>query len=136
MLKVDDTAEVICGQAHGFKVGTLVRIMDISHSGHYFCRAHGIEQVLRHGQVRLHVDKVLTLKPEAAKPVSGGTGQIEISEEMEIANNLGAIYGVWSQGVLVDILDTRDEAREVKANLGGKACGAFIIQYAPVKEVR
>jgi hypothetical protein len=136
--KKGDVVRVINSEGHYLDINAKAVISHMYNdstvfvSGTHRYNANQIEQIVRLDQIELAVkpDTYTTAKPVAPSPV------VEVSEEVEIAQRLGDIYGVWSGGRLYSVEDTREEARVVKADLGGKAQGAFIIQYAIVKEVR
>ena len=46
------------------------------------------------------------------------------------------IYAVVNADGILEIEQDRDDARVIKAELGGLKAGVKIVQYAPVKEIR
>jgi hypothetical protein len=137
--KKGDVVRILNGEGHYLGINTTA-IVDYMYndstvfvSGSHRSSAVQIDQILRLDQVELAVKPQTTTTTVASPAVRP---EVEVSEEVEIAQRLGDIYGVWSGGRLYSVEDTREDARVVKSDLGGKAQGAFIIQYAIVKEVR
>ncbi len=138
-VKIGDQLRVVDNECNSFQLGEMVMATEICTESTFMClgtsRFSGriISQVMIEDEVVLYTPTaVVQTAPALTVPIP----KIVASDEMEIAQKLGDIYGVWFEGQLVDVMDTREEAREVKFNLGGKARGAFIIQYGIIKEVR
>lgn len=148
-VKIGDLLQVVDIECNSFSLGENILVTETLTAYSFMCQGISrftgkvITQLMVDDEVVHYTPSALPQTPQdfnvpvpkAVKIVDAGVCA-EVSEEVEIAQKLGDIYGVWFEGQLVDVMDTREEAREVKFNLGGKARGAFIIQYGIIKEVR
>lgn len=89
------------------------------------------------------VDRMYTVyQPEAYVRMADGSLQcielpnLELAKEAVKQSRVKYLYIVEDNGVPVYTTFDREDAREEKAFLGGKAEGVIITAYAPVKEIR
>ena len=130
MYKVGDEVEIIdCRYGHMFRTGEIVTVTgveDTEGDGSYLCRSSVNGQLwwTGHSEMRLFA---------ACKELA----VVEKSEQdVKDAKKGRYVYVVQNKDGIIEIEQDRDDARKVKAALGGKAEGVVIVAYAPVKEIR
>lgn len=115
---------------HCFKIGEVVTVIN-GEQGAYRCRGetgkiwwttdHEMEAVEPMTVVPVRAVKFEPLQEKPA-PAPQATGKM--------------IYAVVNKDGILEIEQDRDDARVIKAELGGLKAGVTIVQYAPVKEIR
>jgi hypothetical protein len=132
-LKVGDKVEVLNtgneageqpdGCWHSFPVGaiaTVVGEIDEDGSADFECEGKPYTQYLRQDNFR-----VLGAAPKTT---------VKILKERPAGGKL--LYAVVNGDGILEVEQDRDDARFLKAELGGLKNGVSIVQYAPVKEIR
>lgn len=106
------------GVWHSFPVGAIATVIGEVHedgSADFKCEGVTYTQFLRRDNFRVITEG----KPAVVKQATGKL-----------------IYAVVNQDGIIEIEQDRDDARVLKAELGGLKSGVKIVQYAPVKEIR
>lgn len=134
-----------------YKVGDRVNINASCYSFDHLARTGTVAEVLIDGMVSLMIDREEGMKaeicdetwlyyPSEVSPIKAKTDTKENKVKQKSKPTIPAgkaLYVVKTrEGEIFDSTEDRDEAREIKQLLGGKAEGVTITRYAPVKEIR